>query len=141
MKCPWCQGELQIAQCASYNVENYGETALVRANCCRNPINLSRVISLRATQSFTSSKEDNWGNEFGCEWLDDGYNYHKYESRVFKGQGKIIPENADVLTSDGKWYKIVGIFIMVLKDCWEPTGFKDLDDLKQLQNVVWVRGE
>lgn len=142
MNCPWCQNTLIIDQCAEYNVENYGKSALVKAKCCGNPITLSRVFSLRATQSFTSSLEDNWGNEFGCEWLDEAFNYFTYKDKVFKGQGRTIPENADALSSDGQWFKKVGIFIMILKDnAWNPTGYKDFSELKSLQNIVWVRDD
>lgn len=140
MICPWCQNKLEIDRRAEYNVERYGDAALVKADCCGNPVTVRRVVELRVNQSFTSSAEDSWGNEFGCEWLDESLNYFTYKDKVFKGKGKKIPQNADALSSDDQWYKLVGIFIMILKDnVWTPTGFKSFDELMAFKNIVWFR--
>lgn len=64
------------------------------------------------------------------EWVDDKGTYFTvpWGGSLQKGW-KHIPNGAQVLTKEGKFFKWVNDFVFIMNgDSWEPTGYKDVAD-------------
>ena len=60
MKCPYCLKEANIPDHAKTNMENYGGTVRVRAECCKKIIHVVPRMTFRAYETIQSTRDD-WG--------------------------------------------------------------------------------
>lgn len=58
--CPHCKNELKIIPNAIYNMEAYGGTTLVRADCCGLPLMLTRSVTVNIEATATNAEVDDW---------------------------------------------------------------------------------
>ena len=63
MKCPYCDGVVDMMPYVEYNVECYGKSAIGRTSCCGRGLKVKRVtrIVVEPLHSDDKSDVDDWG--------------------------------------------------------------------------------
>lgn len=85
MPCPYCGAEEYIPEVVEGNVLAYRGTPLSATLCCKKPIRVSSVVSIKAEPVQTFKTEDDWGTPFQTESLVNKYILVKYDYNITTG--------------------------------------------------------